>query len=315
MPARWLKPSRILSTEHYYDADAYRAHEVLGGGTSTALRPREFCVSRAILPLQDGIFVLQRSFARHLEADLGTDQGVGLFIPIAFHCNINGHDADNSTIGLMRGRTPARVIEQHPNTYLMLRFNSDMRHRGWLDDDEALHLVRAPTESIQSLRAAILDMFSLASACDDPRQFETLNRPIQERFVAALDDALVPDGAHRARPGSYDRHRRLVDRLDEQVTLLGGTPLYSEDLAQALGVSVRTLQSATRTVHGVSLHHYLRLKRLWSARKQLTTGSTGLTVKAAALGNGFCHMGDFSKDYRSAFGEMPSETLARGRHL
>jgi AraC family ethanolamine operon transcriptional activator len=314
MPARWLKPSRVLSIEHFDDVDAYRAHDVLGGGTSTPLQPREFSVSRAILPLRDGIFVLQRSFARRLEADLGTDQGVGLFIPIAFHCNINGHDVDNSTVGLMRGKTPAKVIEQHPNTYLMLRFNSDMRHRGWLDGDAVLQYAQLRDESIQGLRAAILDMFCLASTCGDLRQFEALQRPIQETLIAALDDALTTDGV-RARPGSFDRHRKLVERLEEHVELLGSAPLYSDELARALGVSVRTLQSATQAVHGMSLHRYLRIKRLWSARKQLATGSTGLTVKAAALGNGFWHMGDFSKDYKSTFGEMPSETLAKGRYL
>ncbi len=314
MPARWLKPSRILSIIHFNDADEYRAHDVLGGGTSTPLRPREFSVSRAVLPLQDGIFVLQRSFARRLEADLGTDKGVGLFIPIAFHCSINGHDVDNSTIGLMRGKTPTKVIEQHPNSYLMLRFNSDMRHRGWQDADAALRYVQVQDDLMQRLRAAILDMFCLASACDDIQQFEPLNRPMQETFIAALDDALVPNDALQARPGSYDRHRRLIARLDEQVGWLGSAPLYSEDLAKAIGVSVRTLQTATRAVHGVSLHHYLRLKRLWSARRALLSGAAGLSVKAAALGNGFWHMGEFSRSYKSTFDEMPSETLAKGRY-
>jgi AraC-like DNA-binding protein len=75
------------------------------------------------------------------------------------------------------------------------------------------------------------------------------------------------------------------------------------------------LQSATKNVHGVSLRHYLRLKRLWSARRLLVSGSAGLSVTAAALATGFCHMGEFSRGYKSAFGEMPSETLEQGRHF
>jgi transcriptional regulator GlxA family with amidase domain len=93
----------------------------------------------------------------------------------------------------------------------------------------------------------------------------------------------------------------------------GSKALYSDDLASALGVSVRTLQTAAHAVHGVSLHHYLRLKRLWSARIQLMVGGGGMSVKAAALGNGFWHLGEFSRGYRLAFGETPSETLARSR--
>jgi AraC family ethanolamine operon transcriptional activator len=165
------------------------------------------------------------------------------------------------------------------------------------------------------LRATILNMFCLASDLNDPRQVEALIRPIQETLLACLDDTLVPADGLAARRGSFDKHSKLIARLDEVVATFGSRPLYSDDLAATLSVSVRTLQTATRAVHGVSLHHYLRLKRLWSTRIQLMIGSAGLSVKAAALGNGFWHLGDFSRGYRLAFGETPSETLARGRHL
>jgi AraC family ethanolamine operon transcriptional activator len=314
MPLARLKPSRVLGIERFTDFGEFRANEVLGLGISTPLRPREFSLSRAILPLQDGLLVLQRSFARRFEAEIGTDTGVGLVVPLTFHSIANGREVDSSTIAVMRGKAPVNAIEHHPNTYLMLRFNSDMRHRGWAEFDTGITYARTQDDPMARLRAAILEMFSLASACNDPRQFEALNRPIQETLLAGLDAALLPSGARAARPGSFDKHRKLVAQLDEVVALFGSKPLYSDDLATALGVSVRTLQIATHTVHGVSLHYYLRLKRLWSVRVQLMTGSNGLTVKAAALGNGFWHLGDFSKSYRLAFGETPSETLARGRH-
>jgi AraC family ethanolamine operon transcriptional activator len=313
MPIRWLKPSRILSLERFTDFDAFRPTEVLGGGSSTPFRPREFSLSRATLPLEQGLFVLQRSFARRLEANIGTEHGVGLMVPLAGYAIANGQEIDNATIGLMRGTTAFEAVEHHPNTYLMLRFNSDMRHRGWADFDRGLELFRSEEAPMARLRAAILDMFCRASACDDPRQFEALDRPMQETLTACLDAALLPAGALTVRPGSFDRHRKLVARLDELTLLFGGSPLYSDDLARSLGVSVRTLQTATHAVHGVSLHHYLRLKRLWSVRTQLMTGGTGLTVKAVALANGFWHLGEFAGGYRSTFGEIPSETLARSR--
>jgi AraC-like DNA-binding protein len=313
MPLHRLKPSRILGMERFSDFGQFRANEVLGLGTSTPLRPRDFSLSRAILPLQDGLFVLQRAFARRLEVDVGTDHGVGLVVPFCFHSISNGREVDNSTVGVVRGRVPIKSVEQHPNTYLMMRYNSDMRHRGWADYDSGLAFFRPPDESLARLRATILNMFCLASEGNDPRQFDALNRPIQETLLACLDATLVPAAALAARRGSFDKHRKLITRLDEIVALFGSKPLYSDDLAGALGVSVRTLQTATHAVHGVSLHHYLRLKRLWSTRIQLMTGSAGVSIKAAALGNGFWHMGDFSRGYRLTFGETPSETLARGR--
>lgn len=216
-------------------------------------------------------------------------------------------------VNVVRGRVPIKCVENHPNTYLMMRFNSDMRHRGWADYDSGLGFFRSQDAPMARLRAVILHMFGLASELNDPRQFEALNRPIQETLLACLDATLVPADRRAARRGSFDKHRKLIARLDELVAIFGSRPLYSDDLAAALGVSARTLQTATHAVHGVSLHHYLRLKRLWSVRVQLMIGGNGLTVKAAALGNGFWHMGDFSRGYRLAFGETPSETLARGR--
>jgi transcriptional regulator GlxA family with amidase domain len=62
---------------------------------------------------------------------------------------------------------------------------------------------------------------------------------------------------------------------------------------------------------GMSLHRYLRLKRLWLVRQQLVAGNQ--SVKACALACGFWHFSDFSRAYRLHFGESPSQTLAKAR--
>ncbi|QAU47703.1 helix-turn-helix domain-containing protein [Bradyrhizobium guangzhouense] len=245
----------------------------------------------------------------------GTDQGIGLTVPFSFHAITNGHEIDSSMVNVVRGKVPIDSLAYGTNTFLMMRFNSEMRHRGWADYTSGLTYYRPQDAAMTRLRSAITSMFNLASSLDDPREFAMLNRPIQETLLACLDDTLVTSDSLRARPGSFDKHRKLIAQLDEIAATFGSRPLYSEDLAAALNISVRTLQTATHAVHGVSLHHYLRLKRLWSTRVQLMSGFSGLSVKAAALGNGFWHLGDFSRGYRVAFGEMPSETLARSRRL
>jgi AraC family ethanolamine operon transcriptional activator len=315
MPVRQLTPSRILRIERFSDFDEFRANDILGLGISTPLHPRDVSLSRAILPLQDGMFVLQRAFPRRLEVDVGTDRGIGLTVPFSFRSITNGREIDSATVSVVRGKVPIDSIAHDTNTYLMLRFNSDMRHRGWADYDSGLGFFRSHDATMVRMRTTIMNMFALASNLDDPREFEMRNRSIQETLLACLDDTLVSAGGLAARRGSFDKHRKLVAQLDEVIGLFGSKPLYSEDLARALGFSVRTLQTATHAVHGVSLHHYLRLKRLWSTRIQLMTGGAGLSVKAAALGNGFWHLGDFSRGYKMTFGEAPSETLARGRRL
>ena len=97
------------------------------------------------------------------------------------------------------------------------------------------------------------------------------------------------------------------DRIRHRIRL--GRPIYSEELANRVGVSIRTLHNAVQRYRGMSLHQYLRFRRLWLVRQRLLAGSA--SVKVAALTFGFWHLGDFSRSYRSLFGELPSDTLAR----
>ncbi|WP_050402619.1 AraC family transcriptional regulator [Bradyrhizobium embrapense] len=313
MPVRWLDPSPVLRIERFNSFDEFRPNDVIGGMRSTPLDSSPISVSRSILALPDCLLVLQRSFARRMEGDLGANRGIGIVIPLAFHATMNGNPVEDSTIGVIRGRAPVDVVERHANTYLMLRFGSDMSNRGWADFDDGIELYRLAPLKMLAIRSAILDMFCLASSCRDLREFELLSGKLRETLVAGLDSALVEDSVKRALPGSFDRHRKLVERLDELLATIGDADLYSSALAQTLGTSVRTLQTAVQHVHGVSLHQHIRSKRMWSVRKLLVKGSPLLTVTAAAHANGFWHLSDFARCYGRAYGETPSETLARAR--
>ena len=88
--------------------------------------------------------------------------------------------------------------------------------------------------------------------------------------------------------------------------------LYVTDLCEVAGVSERTLQYAFKEVMGMTPVAYLtrlRLHRVRQALRAATHGST--TVTTAALKWGFWHFGDFSRAYKTCFGELPSETLRR----
>src|SRR5215510_11132975 len=106
---------------------------------------------------------------------------------------------------------------------------------------------------------------------------------------------------------------RLVRKVDEYAALHSTSAIYSAELARACGVSARTLATAVATVRGMSLHRYLRRKKLYAARAQLLRGSDTTTVGSCARANGFHHMGEFANLYRTTFNETASKTLARAR--
>ena len=106
------------------------------------------------------------------------------------------------------------------------------------------------------------------------------------------------------------RYRQIADRFERIARAeIGSAPSIAE-LCRRVGVTSSTLLRAIRLVCGTTPHRYLRILRLREARRILSTEEVG-TVTAAAMEAGFRELGRFAVQYRSAFGESPSRTLAR----
>ncbi len=91
-------------------------------------------------------------------------------------------------------------------------------------------------------------------------------------------------------------------------------PLTLSDIAIAAGVPARTLLESFRRFRNTSPIRYLRDVRLDAARETLRSGAA-LTAADAAMGAGLMHLGRFSQDYATRFGELPSETLRNRRRF
>ncbi len=87
-------------------------------------------------------------------------------------------------------------------------------------------------------------------------------------------------------------------------------PVIRSELAEAAGVSIRTVSRAFREHHGVSPMAWLKARRLEAAEFELRVAVPGeLTVLEVALRYGFENPGRFAAEYRRRFGETPSQTL------
>jgi len=86
------------------------------------------------------------------------------------------------------------------------------------------------------------------------------------------------------------------------------------DLCRETGASERTLQYAFQDYFGTSPQAYLKAVRLHDVRKSLRE-SDAASTRVADIANywGFWHMGQFARDYKKMFGELPSRTLGRRR--
>ena len=109
--------------------------------------------------------------------------------------------------------------------------------------------------------------------------------------------------------GSSERSRVLKAALESIKDRPDGV-LSISDLCRIAKASERTLLRAFTERLGVSPLEYMKAHRLNGARNDLAHESW-MKVSEAANKWGFWHLGQFAKDYRTRFGELPSDTSHR----
>ncbi|MBP1884363.1 AraC family transcriptional regulator [Sinorhizobium mexicanum] len=96
----------------------------------------------------------------------------------------------------------------------------------------------------------------------------------------------------------------LICHLADDVTI--------EDLAEVAGVSPRTIYYGFKQYRHMTPMKLLKRMRLNKARSDLLESSMGpRTVSEIASRYGYCNASQFSRDYKSLFGESPQLTLRR----
>jgi AraC-like DNA-binding protein len=124
---------------------------------------------------------------------------------------------------------------------------------------------------------------------------------------------LGPGEAVISRVSSFPAFHR-VRLAEEMMRAYSDEPLSVLDLANALGVSLRSLQLAFAEVHGgLTPRAVLYRIRLEKARARLLAADEDSQVTTIAHNSGFSHLSRFAQAYTRAYGERPSETLYRRR--
>jgi AraC-like DNA-binding protein len=141
------------------------------------------------------------------------------------------------------------------------------------------------------------------------RPTTTSARSIEAATIEALMLETFPDGSPGADPDRHRIARRAADLMHEapqaEWSLL--------DIARELRTTLRTLETGFREVMGVTPRQYRHVVRLHRARADLRRPSDTDTVSCIAMRYGLLHLGRFSVDYRTMFGESPSQTLREAR--
>ncbi|MGO3132751.1 MAG: AraC family transcriptional regulator [Alcaligenes sp.] len=102
----------------------------------------------------------------------------------------------------------------------------------------------------------------------------------------------------------------FVKRAEEYMHAHLTASIRVDDLVQAVGVSRRTLHAGFRNFRQTTPGAHLKRMKLDAARSALLNArDTGENVTEVATRFGFFHLGKFARDFRSQFGQSPSEML------
>ena len=315
MLLQMLSPSRALSITQFFDIDAFRPVDFVAEARSVPLNLANFHAARAIVPLPFCQVAVLTSFPRIVDVSYRASHGVVIFqIEDDYEVSVNGMSANRPAFIGMRGNLDLQFVEPRGSLHAIITLGAGLRDREWFDAPDELCPFMPDPDALATVRSVTMGILQTASARPDLLQDPGSALALQESLLLAIDEMFrssrPPELTSRLASKGYCR---LVRMIDDYVAFHAASAIYSADLAERCGVSVRTLGTAVASVRGMSLHRYLRLKQLWSARAQLVKGSDAITVTSCARANGFHHMGEFARLYRATFHETASRTLARAR--
>lgn len=104
-----------------------------------------------------------------------------------------------------------------------------------------------------------------------------------------------------------------VRKVEEFIAANWDKTLDVEEMAALAGVSARSLFRQFKKDRGCTPAEFAKGVRLSHARDMLERCGDETSVMQIALRCGFQNPGHFARDFRLAFGELPSETLKRSR--
>ena len=130
---------------------------------------------------------------------------------------------------------------------------------------------------------------------------------LEDDLLAAL--VLYTDG----RPEQKTRHYSSpIRQAEEYIVANLKNPVTRDVLAKVSGKTIRSVSRIFQQKHGMGPMTFLRCRRLEAIYLDLLSAEPGsTTVTRVASNYGFSHFGKFAIEYKTAFGESPSASLAK----
>jgi AraC-like DNA-binding protein len=221
------------------------------------------------------------------------------------------------------------IVPSHTRSEFRLR--AGFRMLALRIDIEALHrkfeaLIDAPTQEAFEFSAAAdfrapqlrqfrRMLFFLVSELDssDSATAELPLIEVEQALIVAFLCGHQHNLSHLLRRSPTSASLRQVNLAESYVEANWNKPLTLDAIAEALGISARSLFYAFKKHRGRAPMHFAKEIRFRHAYEMLRNATPDSSVAEVALSCGFQSHGHFAMDYKRRFGELPSETLNRAR--
>ncbi len=229
-------------------------------------------------------------------------------------------DVDDRQFAITPAGVPSRMICKAGHERLTLRLDRQalmqrlvallgVRPKGAMTFDAAIeadgphaqglsHLIHFLSQQLNSTASRLPD-----AVCRE------LEQAVQIAFLCASRHSF----SHLLEGNESAAESKVVRRLEEFIEAHWQEAITIDRLAAEAGVSTRAIFRTFERNRGYSPMAFVKAVRLSRAREILVSGDPGVSVTAAAFKCNFASPGHFAREYREAFGELPSETVSRTR--
>jgi len=152
--------------------------------------------------------------------------------------------------------------------------------------------------------------------------FERTGAMLWDAITISLFEQFILNRLLLSHPNNYSELLRVRERSPasrdlrraiEYIQANLAAPITIADIAEASGISGRTLFQHFQHFLGTSPMRYLREARFAKVRSALQQSRSDAGVMQIAADWGFSHFGRFAVEYRRRYGESPSHTMRRRR--
>jgi AraC-like DNA-binding protein len=145
---------------------------------------------------------------------------------------------------------------------------------------------------------------------DEPEPIGLPATAIESRLVASIGLTLDRAMLVKSATNKHENGRAMANAAQGYMWSHVDDDIGLEEICRGIGCHRRTLLNYFNRLYGMSPIRFLKILRLNRAQKALRESDPlRISIFDVAADHGFWHMGHFSSDYRSLFGETPSETL------